>query len=223
MTPGRKGGGCCKAVPPVRQQPAVADPEDSRPAPAGIAEVWPHLVGTTESVKKTFTGDDLCDVEIADFRFVRCVFRNVRFNCAVLTRITFDACEFHGCNFFDATLEDCAVTDSRFDRCQYTGTQVMGGDWSGSLLPGADLSTADFAGTVMRQVGLSGAHCAHATFRHVDLAGANLNGADFTGADLRGSVLTAFDPRVVELRDAIITVDQAADLAEALRMTVRDT
>jgi len=153
--------------------------------------------------------------------FDECVFRNVRFNAAVLQGAAFTNCTFERCNFFDATFADCKLVGSMFDRCAYDRLTVTGGDWSFVGLPGADLRSASFAGVRMREADLTGVRGDGMKLRGVDLSAASFGKASFDGADLRGSDLSGLDPWTVGLRGAVVDMEQAIAIAAALGLDVR--
>lgn len=185
-------------------------------------EDWDAIAGETRHAGLTFVDVDLCEATLAGVEFDRCVFRNVRFNCAAMTDSAWVNCTFTACNFFDARIERCKLVGSTFDRCEFELLEVSGGDWSFVSLPGAALGSTSFTGVRMREVDLSGAQCQGTVLRDADLSGARFQGADLTGCDLRGSDLSALEPESMELARAIITAEQAVAVAIALGLEVRE-
>jgi uncharacterized protein YjbI with pentapeptide repeats len=184
-------------------------------------EDWDAVAGQTRHQEVTLVDVDLCEATLSGVEFDHCAFRNVRFNCAVLTDVAFTNCTFTACTFFDARLTRCKLVGSTFDRCTFELLEVDGGDWSFTELPQAVLGSATFKGVRMREVDLTGAKCQGSVLRDVDLSGARLRGADFTSCDLRGSDLSALEPESMELARAIITADQAVTVAITLGLDVR--
>lgn len=174
-----------------------------------------------EHARVAFHDVDLTEVIDNGASFTECVFSDCRFNASEHTDAAFLNCTFTNCSFFDATFTGCKLVGSAFDRCSFGLLKVTGGDWSFSVLRGADLGKSRIVGVRMRECDLSGAILAGATLRHDDLAGALLHRADLTKADLRGSDLSTLDPTTATLREAIIDPDQAAVLAEALGLRVQ--
>jgi fluoroquinolone resistance protein len=198
----------------------------------------------TESIEdETFNGDDWYAEDLADRRYLRCVFshvdlteatsrgavfeecsfHNVRLNASRHLDSAFLRCEFKRCNLFEAEFTGCKLVGSSFHQSQLRPLRIIGGDWSFVALPGADLRGIAVTGARMREADLTGANCADAVITDTDLSGAQLHGASFVKADLRGSDLSALDPTVTGVRDAIINAEQAIVIAQAIGLQIRDT
>jgi uncharacterized protein YjbI with pentapeptide repeats len=153
--------------------------------------------------------------------FDECSFRNVKFNAAVFEGAAFTNCAFTNCNFFTATITDCKMVGSMFDRCTFDRLSVVGGDWSFVGLPGAALGKATFSDVRMREADLSGVQGNGMTLRRCDLSGAVFDKASLENAELRGSDLSGIEPGTVNLRGAIIDFNQAILIATAYGLDVR--
>ncbi|RZD81219.1 pentapeptide repeat-containing protein [Streptomyces albidoflavus] len=156
-------------------------------------------------------------------RFDRCTFSGVRFNVSHLTATAFTHCEFRRCSFFDARLDQCKAVGSTFDACSFRLLKVIGGDWSFTSFPRADLRKAVLDGVRMREADLRGARLDEAEVTGTDLSGALLAGVSLTGADLRGSDLSALDAHTLDrtaLAGARIDPAQAVGIAVAMGFEV---
>lgn len=189
---------------------------------------------------ESFTGEDWYAEDLADRRYVRCVFsdidltestsrattfeacvfRNVRFNASRHSDSAFLRCQFHRCNLFEAEFTGCKLVGSVFRDSALRPMRVAGGDWSFVTLAGADLRGVNFTGVRMREADLGDADCTGAVLTGLDLSGARLERVRLTRADLRDSDLTALDPMAAALDDAIITPEQAITIAQRLGLRI---
>lgn len=152
--------------------------------------------------------------------FEECTFRDVRLHASVHEASAFLNCTFVNCNLLDATFYGCTLLGS-FERCSARLLRVVGGDWSFSSLPGADLRSVTLSGVRMREPDLTGARFDGATVTGVDLSGSALSRTSWTSCVLRGTDLSSLDPVQAEMRGALITWEQAVVVAGSLGLDVR--
>jgi fluoroquinolone resistance protein len=164
---------------------------------------------------------DLTEATGQGARFVDCTFGNSTFACVVLDDPSFENCTFARCSFFDAEFRGSKFLGAMFDECKFDQLRVVGGDWSFTGLPAADLRYAKFVEVRMREADLTGARCRGSVLTNCDLSGAMWSKADLTSCDLRGSDLSSLEPEMVQLAGAIITWNQAVVIAGSLGLDVR--
>jgi uncharacterized protein YjbI with pentapeptide repeats len=196
--------------------------------------------GEPPTTDATFNGEDWYGEEMADRRYLRCVFEDidlteagihgctftectfsrVRFNASRHTDSAYLRCAFAHSNLFEAEFTGCKLVGSTFQECTLRPLRIVGGDWSFVSLAGADLRGIAAEDVRMREIDLTGARCDQAILLGVDLSGAQLRSASFERADLRGSDLSAFDVREVPMARAVITAEQAMMLAQAAGLII---
>lgn len=177
---------------------------------------------------------------------VRCDFDGLSLKHRDLSNCAFESCSFKGADLTDARLNGCAFTEcdlsnaklagsnlfaARFDRCKLLGVVIAGCQ----NLATAKIGKCVFDYVQFRGLSLEGMRFTECSFIEADLSltilkkttfiKCNLEGVDWTGAefeqtDLRGSKLTGLNVCKVNLSDAILSVEQCADLARGLGVTV---
>jgi uncharacterized protein YjbI with pentapeptide repeats len=186
--------------------------------------------GTLESgeayARCDFDGLSLKHCDLANCAFESCSFKGTDLNDARL-----NGCEFSECDLSNAKLAGSNLFAARFDRCKLLGVVIAGCQ----NLATTKISKCIFDYVQFRGLSLEGMRFVDCSFIEADLSltilkktaftKCNLEGVDWTGAefdatDLRGSKLTGLHLCKVNLAGVILSVEQCADLARELGITV---
>ncbi|MGH2583639.1 MAG: pentapeptide repeat-containing protein [Dehalococcoidia bacterium] len=174
-------------------------------------------------------------------------FTNVEFIDCTFERCAFIRCVFYRCSFIDCRFKTCdlanaQVLNSRFSDMQFTGSKLIGIDWThagdstvSKLLVSIDceecvLNYSSFFG--MKLNGRSFTRCiAHEVdLRNADLTDSNLAGTDFAGAlfhesnlsraDLTGATTYDIDPRANVVTKARFSLPEAISLLRGFDVVI---
>ena len=98
---------------------------------------------------------------------------------------TFESCEFVSCDFREAELMDCRLTEIQFDRCKIVGVNWTTLDWKGiTVVAPVEFCSCDISFSVFRGLRLPGLKVRNCKAREVDFVLCDLTGSEFVHSDL---------------------------------------
>ncbi|MGH8964916.1 MAG: pentapeptide repeat-containing protein, partial [Actinomycetes bacterium] len=102
--------------------------------------------GNDRYVDCSFVDVDLTESRSRGAVFEDCRFDNCKLNVSAHEATAFVGCDFRRSSLFGASFVGCKLTGSLFVECKLRPITVEGGQWSGVVLRGADLSGQELVG-----------------------------------------------------------------------------
>jgi uncharacterized protein YjbI with pentapeptide repeats len=166
---------------------------------------------------------DKCNFRFTDFSeidvmygcaFESCDFTNARLNGVTIKDCAFLSCKFNNASFFATTLEDCKMTGSDFLNAECGLAQIIGGDWSYTVLRKQSFHKVDLS-----NVRFFGADLTECHFNECKMSGCEFNQADahettFYKSDMRHSSLESFNILEASFRQTKLDLEQCVLIAE---------
>jgi uncharacterized protein YjbI with pentapeptide repeats len=166
---------------------------------------------------------DKCNFRFTDFSeidvmygcaFESCDFTNARLNGVTIKDCAFLSCKFNNASFFATTLEDCKMTGSDFLNAECGLAQIIGGDWSYTVLRKQSFHKVDLC-----NVRFFGADLTESHINECKMSGCEFNQADahettFYKSDMRHSSLESFNILEASFRQTKLDLEQCVLIAE---------
>ncbi len=159
----------------------------------------PRSGGAVHFVECDLDEADLCDLDLAGWRFERCSLRRTDLGKALLEGAQFLSCRGPFANFFSADLTEATIRSCDFNNAGFRHARLTAARITGSKLIGADLTDARIIDLHCEEVLLAGAKLAGLDFRKRHWLRVDWSQADLRKADLRE---TSFE--ACSLRDALL-------------------
>ena len=176
-----------------------------------------------EAVELFHVKFDKCNFRWTDFSkidvmygcaFESCDFTNARLNGVTIKDCAFLSCKFNNTSFFATTLEDCKMTGSNFLNAECELAQIIGGDWSYTVLRKQSFHKVDLC-----NIRFFGADLTECHFNECKMNGCEFNEAiahetSFYKSDLRHSSVESFNILEVSFRQTKLDLEQCVLIAE---------
>lgn len=204
--------------------------------------------GPVHLVACDFEEADLTGLDLTEWVFERCGFKQANLAKATLELTKWTHCKGPSASFKGSNLEDAAFASSDFNNASFRSAVLSSAKFDNCKLTGADLSDAKtldvhFANTLLVSAKLSGvsfrklklvgldfssadlANCdfRDAVFENSSLREANIEQAKFQDADLRGADLGGLTllREAVRFRGAVVSAAQAELILSEVGLRVR--
>ena len=213
--------------------------------PQEVADLpFAHALDPGPSPLRRDTDYDLCHfdgsteggADVGSSRFTECVFENVQFEGLKLRRAKFTDVWWRGARALTADFAESEWLDASVLSSAFAGVQAFESQWRRVVfqrckldavnLRGAHLQDVVFEDCILRDVDFTGARMLAVSFPGSALRSAKFAKAKLARVDLRDATVIEVVDGYANLRGAILdsaqSVELAADLAQALGISVKD-
>jgi fluoroquinolone resistance protein len=167
-------------------------------------------------VKCNFQSADFTDIEtIFKCAFDSCNFLSAQLNGVHVLDSEFLSCKFKYTNFFATVLDECKMTGSEFTDSDSL-SQIVGGDWSSTVLRYLNFTKQKFEGTRFSGADLTGCRFDRCKIKNCEFNESIMHETNFFGSDIRGSSFNNIDFAGINLKNAKVDFNQCITIAESL-------